>query len=106
MNATLARFLYIQIALVLAVGACATTNGPHGSPPRIVQFDCEGTALSVTFETGRAQLSWSDGKDTLVQKPAASGMWYESAHNSLRGKAQDVTWTRDGHGARSCRELR
>jgi membrane-bound inhibitor of C-type lysozyme len=108
MNATLARFLYIQIALVLAVGACATSArlDTANTHPRNVQFDCEGTGLTVRFETGKAQLTWRDGQDTLDQKPAASGIWYESSHNSLRGKAQDVTWTRDGHGAKNCRELR
>lgn len=87
--------------MALTLAACAST----GDDSRRVQFDCEGTALAVQFTPGRAELTWSDGKDVLDQRPAASGIWYESTHNTLRGKGQEMAWTQDGR-ARSCRELK
>ncbi len=41
----------------------------------------------------------------LDQKPAASGFWYESPRNSVRGKQKDLTWKREGHTALNCREV-
>ena len=88
-------------SLVLVPAGFAASN----SAPRRVQYDCEGTGLTVLFERDSAEITWSDGRDTLMQRPAASGIWYESAANSLRGK-QDLTWTQRGRTPRSCRELR
>jgi hypothetical protein len=70
-----------------------------------VQFDCQGVGLTVEFTGERANLTWSNGKDTLNQRQAASGIWYESPRNTLRGK-QDLTWTHDGTPSRTCRELK
>jgi membrane-bound inhibitor of C-type lysozyme len=95
----------MQVLLALVVAACTTANGPNASSMRRVQFDCEGTGLTVQFQADRAELTWKDGKDTLDQKPAASGIWYESPRNALRGKGQDATWTREGLGSLACKEL-
>lgn len=73
--------------------------------PRRVQYDCDGVGLTVAFQSGSADLTWSDGRDVLTQRPAASGFWYESSRNSIRGK-DELTWTQDGRPARSCKELR
>lgn len=73
--------------------------------PRRAQFDCEGVRLNVLFDSNKASMSWQEDRDVLEQRPAASGVWYESTRNSLRGK-QDLLWTLDGGTPRSCRELR
>ena len=59
----------------------------------------------MLFERESAEISWSEGRDTLMQRQAASGVWYESSGNSLRGK-QDLVWTQRGRSPRSCRQLR
>jgi len=73
--------------------------------PKRVQFDCEGVRVTVLFEAGRATMAWREDRDVLEQRPAASGVWYESPRNSLRGK-QDLLWTLDGGTPRSCSEVR
>jgi len=72
--------------------------------PRRVRFDCDGIGLNVLFESDRASMKWDEDQDVLEQRPAASGIWYESQRNSLRGK-QDLLWTQDGGMPRTCREL-
>lgn len=88
-------------SLLLSPGSIADTSYAY---PRKVQFDCEGTGLTVKFQPGSAELTWRDGQDTLDQRPATSGVWYESSRNSLRGK-QDLTWKQSGHQERTCKEL-
>lgn len=73
--------------------------------PRRVQFDCEGVGLTILFDGGRASMVWQQDRDVLDQRPTASGVWYESPRNSLRGK-QDLLWTLDGGMPRTCHELR
>jgi len=87
--------------LVFASGTVADSSYAYS---RHVQFDCEGTGLMVHFDSGRADLTWNDGHDVLDQKPAASGLWYESPSSSLRGKG-DLTWSQNGR-TRVCRELK
>jgi len=90
-------------SLLLAPG---TVTQVANSPYRRAQYDCEGSALTVQYDAGRARLEWRDGQDVLDQKAAASGVWYESSRNTLRGKQQDLVWTQDGRGTRNCKELR
>ena len=89
-------------SLLLAPGS---VNDSSYASPRRVQFDCQGMGLTVEFAGERADLTWSDGKDTLNRRAAASGIWYESPRNTLRGK-QDLTWAHDGNPSRTCRELK
>jgi heat shock protein HslJ len=109
-GATTARLDRGQLSLRGADGTLVLSQGSVQDTaynyPKSSQFDCKGTGLTVKFETGQALLTWRDGQDTLNQKSTASGIWYESSHNSLRGIQQDLVWTRDGHGAKTCRELR
>lgn len=88
-------------SLVLVPGSFVANVGY----PRRVQYDCEGVGLTVTYERESAELTWSDGRDMLMQRPAASGVWYQSTANTWRGK-QDMTWTQTGRSPRTCRELR
>lgn len=70
-----------------------------------VSFNCDGVPLTVEFHRDSAAISWPDGRDVLPQQRAASGIWYESRNNSLRGK-QNLTWVQDGRRERTCRPLR
>lgn len=94
------------LALVaLGFAACTATRDSSDATPTRVQFDCQGIGLTVEFTGERAELTWSGGKDVLNQRAAASGIWYESPRNSLRGK-QDLTWIQDGQPSRTCHELK
>jgi heat shock protein HslJ len=109
-DATSARLDHGQLSLRAPAGSLLLAPGSvtevADTAYRRAQYDCEGSALTVQYDTGRAKLEWRDGQDILNQREAASGIWYESSHNTLRGKQQDLVWTRDGHGTRTCRELR
>jgi heat shock protein HslJ len=91
-----------QGSLVLSPASISIATS---AAPRRVQFDCEGVRLTVLFESGHASMAWLENRDVLEQRPAASGVWYESPRNSLRGK-QDLLWTLDGGTPRSCHALR
>jgi heat shock protein HslJ len=45
--------------LVLAPGSTDVADTAYAYPKN-VQFDCQGTGLSVRFETGQAHLTWRD----------------------------------------------
>jgi heat shock protein HslJ len=83
----------------------ATLPGGTPSAARTVDFVCDGgQRLSVTFEGSVARLVDQTGRRaTLEQKPAASGIHYESAGESLRGKGQEITWSRTGVAPLVCR---
>jgi heat shock protein HslJ len=89
-------------SLVLSPASVSDTSFLY---PKRVTFDCEGVNLTVLFEGGHAAMTWPENRDVLEQRQAASGMWYESSRNSLRGK-QDLLWTLDDGAPRTCRELR
>jgi heat shock protein HslJ len=89
-------------SLLLSPGS---VNDSSYASPRRVQFDCQGMGLTVEFEGERANLTWSEGRDTLNRQPAASGIWYQSSRNSLRGK-QDLVWVQGNSPSRTCRELK
>jgi len=88
-------------SLVLQAGTFVANTGF----PRRAQYDCDGTGLTVVYEREGAELDWADGRDMLTQRPAASGVWYQSQGNSLRGK-QEMTWTQGEGQPKTCRELR
>lgn len=107
-GATKARMNRDQLTLSAPSGSLVLVPGSfvaNSTVPRRVQYDCEGTGLTVAYEREAAELTWSDGRDMLTQRPAASGVWYQSSNNTLRGK-QEMTWTQNGRTPRTCRELR
>lgn len=86
------------LAAILVAG-CATT-APATAPPapeeRRVTYGCDrGPDLTVVYAEGQASIIGSDGTAAIVlpQKPAASGVWYETATHSIRGKGDEVTYT-------------
>jgi heat shock protein HslJ len=89
-------------SLILAPASVSDTSFDY---PKRATFDCEGVALNVLFEGGRANLTWPENRDVLQQQQTPSGMRYESSRNSLSGK-RDLLWTLDGGPPRTCRELR
>ena len=86
------------LAAILVAG-CATT-APATAPPapeeHRVTYGCDrGPDLTVVYAEGQASIIGSDGTAAIVlpQKPAASGVWYETATHSIRGKGDEVTYT-------------
>jgi heat shock protein HslJ len=104
----------LTTAVALLLGCAATLiAGPRtpqassGPATRSVTYLCDdGQRLSVTFDDKTARLVDASGRSaTLDQRPAASGIFYEAAGESLRGKGQEVTWSRPGVPAVSCRSV-
>jgi len=106
------RRLPMAVALLLAGAPAQLGAGPRDSPAsggptaRTVEYQCDGgQRLSVTFEGKTARLVDPAGRyATLEQRPAASGTFYETAGESLRGKGQEITWSRPGAPPLTCRE--
>lgn len=69
-------------------------------------YDCDGVALTVVYEGDEAALTWSGGHDELDRHESASGFWYSSSTNTLRGRGNNLTWTQEGRQPRLCQELR
>lgn len=101
-----------MVAMMLSASAPELSANPHGDiqgasvmPTRKADFVCDGgQRLSVTFDAKAAHLVDRSGRRAvLTQQPAASGIWYESAGESLRGKGQEVTWSRPGQAPLVCR---
>jgi heat shock protein HslJ len=108
-GASMARLVKGQLYLRTDNGSLvlspASISIATSAAPKRSRFDCEGVSLTVLFESGRASMAWQEDRDVLEQRPAASGVLYESSRNSLRGK-QDLLWTLDGGAPRTCHELR
>lgn len=65
----------------------------------------DGRKLSLEFQGEQARLSVDGGPtDVLAQQRAASGIWYASLRNELRGKGRDLTWTPSGASPVQCRQ--
>jgi heat shock protein HslJ len=102
----------VVMALLLGYYSTPAAAGPRepqasgASAARHVEYLCDGgQRLSVTFEDEAARLAESSGRHaTLDQRPAASGIFYEAAGESLRGKGPELTWSRPGAPPVSCRQ--
>jgi heat shock protein HslJ len=100
------------VALLLGCAPALLAASPHesqasGDPEaRTVEYQCDGgQRLSVTFQGKTARLVDPAGRHaTLDQHPAASGIHYEASGESLRGKGQELTWSRPGVAPVGCRE--
>jgi len=105
----------LRTAVALLLGGCApalVAGGPRDTQPaarpaspRSVDFVCDGgPRLSVAFDGKTARLVDPAGREvTLDQRPAASGFHYEAAGESLRGKGQELEWSRSGAAPLTCR---
>lgn len=89
---------------VLAVAACQT---PCPAPPAattIATFKCEdGSDLRVTFQFPNATVE-QEGYTTLVLPSRISGASFRYADYgaTLRGRANEIQWTRPGAAETTC----
>nr|WP_295111329.1 MliC family protein [uncultured Caulobacter sp.] len=94
----MSKTIILALATVLLAG-CETDAPPKAAPPaetRRVTYGCDrGPDLTVVYGEGTASIIGSDGGAAVVlpQKPAASGVWYETPTHSIRGKGDEVTYT-------------
>lgn len=95
---------FATILPMLAAAACATTEEADPSV-REVTLICPGSEpVKVTFAGGTARLVTTGTDVTLAQQPSGSGIRYEGAGHTLRGKGSDVTWTDANGTARECKD--
>lgn len=83
------------LALVVATGLMAMVHGGAQAQERLeTVFSCpDGVSLRATFTGEAGQPAEVTVSGSLAEKPAASGMWYEGAMGTLRGKGDTVDWT-------------
>jgi heat shock protein HslJ len=103
LTTALALFLGWTPALIAA--GPRDLQGSGASAARSVEYLCGGgQRLSVTFEGKTAPLVDPSGRHAMLdQRPAASGIFFEAAGESLRGKGQELTWSRTGAPPLTCR---
>lgn len=82
------------------------TADSSGTTARRATFNCDGTALTVVIAKETVDIIWNAGTDTLAERPAESGVLYESLRNVLRGEGNELTWTLDGRTPRHCVAMR
>jgi heat shock protein HslJ len=97
--------LLLGCASTLAAAAPREPQTSGASAAGQVEYLCDGgQSLSVTFEDKAARIAEPSGRRvTLDQRPAASGIFYEAGGESLRGKGQEITWSRAGASPLTCR---
>lgn len=101
--ATFARCALVLPALLTA--GCITA--PDGDAPSSepINFICDrNESVSITFTRETAVLTTDDLKVRMVAQPAASGLAYSGEGQSIRGKGQELTWTKADGTSRSCRD--
>ena len=89
---------------VLAVAACQTPCPAPPSETTIATFQCEdGSSLRVTFAFANATVE-QEGYTTLVLPSRISGaaFRYSDGGASLRGRANEIEWTRPGAAETTC----
>ena len=90
------------IAASAAVAGCSTI-GAGGSERRVTYACNYGPDLTVTYGRSFARIESADGTVTLAQRPAASGVWFESATHSLRGSGDEISYKDRQMAPRQCR---
>ncbi|GLK76643.1 hypothetical protein GCM10008171_18970 [Methylopila jiangsuensis] len=100
------------LAATLLLAGCAANPEAPARPasrapspaPEETRYACDdGSFLQVTFGDETAHVVMADGETaTLVQRPAASGIWYASDRYDLRGKGDVASWSEQGRPAASC----
>lgn len=83
----------LPILALAALAGCFTA--PIDAGEVRVTYACEnGTAMVVIYEGEIARIVNRGGEPIwLRQRPAGSGVWYESATHSLRGEDEEILYT-------------
>jgi hypothetical protein len=93
--------------LLLVVLAGCTPAQEVATQDQHATLHCDdGRTVQVHFLRDRAVLESEGVSVAMIQRRAASGIWYAGNGQQLRGKGYDLTWTgRDGK-AHACRDER
>lgn len=89
---------------VLTVAACQTPCPSAPSETTMATFSCEdGSDLRVTFTSDAATVE-QEGYTTLVLPSRISGASFRYADNgaALRGRMNEILWTRPGASETTC----
>ncbi len=76
------------------------------TPPRRVDYDCQGIRISVEYGVKVARVTWPDGYDVLELRASRDDqLRYQSAHSEII-RGHDLLWGREGGLPRNCLERR
>lgn len=92
------------MTVVLALGACQTPCPSPGSTVVQANYECEdGSDLAITFTNDEARIV-QEGYTTLAvpSRIAGSGLRYAGGGADLRGRMNEVLWTRPGAAETIC----
>ncbi len=97
------------LVAVLALAACQTPCPAPATGPINVSFRCEdGSVLAVTFTRGPDAARVAQEGYTVVDLPArvtGSGFKYADNGAELRGRGNEVHWTRPGAAETVCGQV-
>lgn len=93
------RYTLLALFATAVLAACA---GPKALPT--VEYRCtDRSEVRVTYLDERALVLMGDGYSVdLPQRPAASGFQYVDARHELRGKGQEISFSRAGRPTLYC----
>ena len=93
-------------ALLIAITAAGCAPAQQEAENHALLHCDDGHTVQVHFLRDRAVLESEGVSVAMIQRRAASGIWYAGNGQQLRGKGYDLTWTgRDGK-AHACRDER
>ena len=93
------------LAVPALLAACAATPGGDGRP---VSYACDdGTRLQVAFQDETALVRVNGAEPLrLPRQRSASGIWYATPQQELRGKGREAQWTVERRAPTLCRVAR
>lgn len=104
------RQITIMLGAALLLGACQTPCPAPQAEPRTARFACEnGSTLTVTFTRAPDAARVEEEGFTALVLPArivGSGYRYTTEDAELRGRGDELFWTRPGAVETACRQVR
>lgn len=102
------RQIIIMLGAAFLLGACQTPCPAPQAEPRTARFACaDGSTLTVTFTRVPDEARVEEEGYTALVLPArivGSGYRYTAGEAELRGRAEEITWTRPGALETVCRQ--
>lgn len=103
------RQIITVLGAAMLLGACQTPCPAPQAEPRTARFACEdGSTLTVTFTRMPDAARVEEEGYTALVLPArivGSGYRYTVEDAELRGRGEELFWTRPGGVETSCRQM-